>query len=518
MPSSHSSSSHSSSSHSSFGGGGGGFHHSFSSHSSSSHSSSGQESSNYRPTRKVTSYVLPAERPRTNQPTRSGRALTSYSLFRSVSHDYFYYPEDWTDETTGRKYKSGYYDEKGNYSKQVILRKNSQYETRAICNYCGTQIKLKWTKGALPSCPNCGASLSEIMDGAVIEEQIKPVAHTSVVADTRSPDDTYFRNGQHIGALDKIDTSKLSSVEKEESINSGRIAGGFIVVVTAIVLAVIVGDAVNTKNSTKGHVYTYSSEEWESIEQSRELDRQTATPEPTPAPEYYFKFVAEEDFYSTIYVDAIGRECSWHSSGNYYDKTTDCYFWLNTDVEPPIWQYWYEGISSAYGDYGWMEYDFAEDKWYIEASAGNWIVLPEGKYDKDRLWHMSSPDDGRYMGHNLIYVNEIGRTCEYIEEERNYYDPATKCHFYYDTYTGKGFWCYWFEDFREEHGIGWMRYDPEQNCWCVENQTRWYPLGRNVYDFSKCWHIGTEPLPMDESGSDQALSEETSAETSAATT
>ncbi len=91
-----------------------------------------------------------------------------------------------------------------------------------------------------------------------------------------------------------------------------------------------------------------------------------------------------------IYVDAIGRTCKWDSEyESYYDKTTDCYFWKNDTIDPPQWQYWYEDISSDYGDYGWMEYDFDEKIWYIEVSDDRWEPLPE-KYDTTELWHFST--------------------------------------------------------------------------------------------------------------------------------
>ena len=51
------------------------------------------------------------------------------------------------------------------------------------------------------------------------------------------------------------------------------------------------------------------------------------------------------------------------------------------------WQYWYEGISSDFGDYGWMEWDKDEKEWYIEEYDGEWIILPE-EYDRSRLWHV----------------------------------------------------------------------------------------------------------------------------------
>lgn len=56
----------------------------------------------------------------------------------------------------------------------------------------------------------------------------------------------------------------------------------------------------------------------------------------------------------SMYVKEIGRECRWLSQyESYYDQVTDCYFWYNDTIEFPDWQYWYEGISSDYGEFGW---------------------------------------------------------------------------------------------------------------------------------------------------------------------
>ena len=68
---------------------------------------------------------------------------------------------------------------------------------------------------------------------------------------------------------------------------------------------------------------------------------------------------------------------------SYYDETTDCWAWYNTDVEPAVWQFWVEGISSDYGDYGWMEHD--PSGWFIEKSEGEWIPVPD-QYDTTSLW------------------------------------------------------------------------------------------------------------------------------------
>ena len=89
---------------------------------------------------------------------------------------------------------------------------------------------------------------------------------------------------------------------------------------------------------------------------------------------------------NSIYVDEIGRTC-YLDGEDWYDSTTRCWFYYNDDVSPYQWQYWYEGISSDYGDYGWMEYDMKEEAWYIETGNGNWVHLP-GSYDTTNLWHM----------------------------------------------------------------------------------------------------------------------------------
>ena len=96
--------------------------------------------------------------------------------------------------------------------------------------------------------------------------------------------------------------------------------------------------------------------------------------------------VQEVTYYAdnSLYVDAIGRTC-YLDGDNYYDKQTDCWFWYNEEFD--TWQYWYEGVSSEYGDYGWMEFDDEEGIWYIQAENGEWIQLPQDQI-KSYFWHM----------------------------------------------------------------------------------------------------------------------------------
>lgn len=69
---------------------------------------------------------------------------------------------------------------------------------------------------------------------------------------------------------------------------------------------------------------------------------------------------------------------------SYYDASTDCYIWYNTDVSPHTWQYWYDGISSNY-ESGWMEFD--NGRWYIEMDQGEWERLPS-EYSTLSLWYI----------------------------------------------------------------------------------------------------------------------------------
>ncbi|MCR5119478.1 MAG: hypothetical protein K6B44_07660 [Lachnospiraceae bacterium] len=89
----------------------------------------------------------------------------------------------------------------------------------------------------------------------------------------------------------------------------------------------------------------------------------------------------------SIYVKETGHTC-YPDGENMYDMESDCWFWWNTDVLPAQWQYWYEGISSDYGDYGWMEFYDSEQKWYIEVAEDDWQELTG--YDTSELWHFEN--------------------------------------------------------------------------------------------------------------------------------
>lgn len=187
-----------------------------------------------------------------------------------------------------------------------------------------------------------------------------------------------------------------------------------------------------------------------------------------------------------IYVPEIGRECTYDAnSDNYYDKDTDCYFWLNNNVTPPIWQYWYQGISSDYGDYGWMEYDYDKQCWFIETEKGKWEELPS-YYNTDKLWHMDKPTQGRYYGQDSIYVPALGRECPYKEYISCYVDEETHTYFYYNTYLRPAQWLYWYEDY------GWLMYDSQNAKWYRLDEylsgVKWVEMPSDWND-PKVWHL-----------------------------
>ncbi len=235
-----------------------------------------------------------------------------------------YYSKDWTDSSTGKYFEKGFYDETGKHYKNVTIKDARNKKILFRCEYCGTEVKAEWESGEKPSCPNCSAQLQEVA--------------TDELAVT-SPFDQ-FDYTPDPGAYDSMGSF------------------GWLVKMLFVVVAVIIG--LVGLNSA-----------------SDDFDN----------PRSNVVYNTNPVSINTIYVPELGHSCMWWSTyESYYDQTTDCYFYYNKDIDYPDWQYWYEGISSDYGDYGWMEYELETDTWFIETDNGVWIELPE-KYNKDNLWH-----------------------------------------------------------------------------------------------------------------------------------
>lgn len=324
---------HSSSSHHSYSSFSSPSRHSSSSRYTSSGSySSGSYYSHPESYSSVSNWInLSQRRNRFNQPEGYHRGITGYQPpkdFHCKKHDYIYYPTSWVDSETGTAYEKGYYDETGKHYKDVIFKDKSTNEIKYVCDYCGTEVKAAWQSGIKPTCPNCTAQLVE----AEIDELLPP------------------------GARNPLFGTLLRSV-----------------LALSIVIFGIVILSLSAIRPSTDPVRTIPNDT--TIDATMEAT--TAAPSVSPAQPS-----------NSYYVEELGRYCPWLPSyESYYDQVTDCYFWYNDTIDHPSWQYWYESISSDFGDYGWMEYDEVEQKWYIEVSDSQWSVLPE-KYNTDDLWYI----------------------------------------------------------------------------------------------------------------------------------
>lgn len=152
--------------------------------------------------------------------------------------------------------------------------------------------------------------------------------------------------------------------------------GGLLVLVLAVIVIIAIGSAAGSKTIREEHT-TNNTNSFPAI----------TAQEPTDDDTLYLASNDRGEYYEVSSSDVWTKSLIWdYSADSYYDATTDCWLWYNTDVEPAQWQYWYEGISSDFGDYGWMEHD--QDGWWIEESEGNWIPLPS-EYDTSGLWYIS---------------------------------------------------------------------------------------------------------------------------------
>ncbi len=206
-------------------------------------------------------------------------------------------------------------------------------ETMLRCEYCGNHMVYKWKEGDVPVCDKCGAPLRiDITDKAKAS----------------------------YGGNSPQNSSSMKSVFSRIPL-PGKIA--IVVFICSlmlpffVILAALIFTA-SSHNSSSGSRYETVSAK------------------------------------NSIYVDEIGRTC-YLDGEDWYDSQTECWFYYNDSVSPYQWQYWYEAISSDYGDYGWMEYDMSEEAWYIETDNGNWVHLP-ADYDTSKLWHMTDEYTNAY--------------------------------------------------------------------------------------------------------------------------
>ncbi len=387
--------------------------------------------------RKVTRTVPRPERKRINQPMgyAGKKAVHKY---KCKTHDYVYYGEDWYDHSKGMSYRKGFYDELGNrYDSLIIHNTDGTLESLFECEYCGTQTKAKWVEGAIPQCQNCGANFTEIMTNAI---------------------------------HDTVDTSTITEERMVETVGSkiSRVIEKIILFFFTLPFIIGIGFV--------GFAALHEVKE-KAVRKDSNIDL----------------------FGKEVYVESIDRTLEWNDKyESYYDPVSDCYIWYNTDVEPAVWQYWYEDISSDFGDYGWMEYELQEDQWYIEKSKGNWIELPE-RYDASKLWHITGELAGTSYSQDLnlerfgdyVYVDGEPDKCKWDEDFVSYKVRNHDCYIRINFDVNDPTIQYWYEDisssFSKDGYGGWMEYDYKDGNWyVVDSNDEWAKIDG---DMSDVWHV-----------------------------
>ena len=293
-------------------------------------------------------------RPRVNQPSGYrpfGGMAPRYVYGRR--HDYIYYPVAWVDNDTGRSYEKGYYDENGQHYDDVAFNKDGQYKNVVChCPYCDKDTVVDMSSedaaGKTLQCPSCGA----------------PMQVNSFLDD--------YASGSQERSPDSDDRAATRSDRRRMGCLISMAILLSIVIITRISARIQRPDPMPILGGTQ-QITTVDS-----TSSNVDLFGETV----------YLAAGENGGFTITDSADASDRNMVWdYGEECYYDEASDCWLWFNTDVTPPVWQYWYEGISSDFGDYGWMEYE--DGIWYIEADEGNWIELPAG-YDAGQLWHIDA--------------------------------------------------------------------------------------------------------------------------------
>ena len=304
------------------------------------------------------------DRKRTNQP--QGYLAGAHHNAAPVTHfcrrhNYLYYPYSWTDEATGSEYEQGYYDEDGQYYKDVVFMEDGKYKNVVCqCEYCDSITKLDWTEGGALICPQCGGSMKILS-----------------TLDEYTQDPQYAEARRQAGYVDYADRNGSAGRRTSAASANGRSVGTRIVA-WAILALVLLSGIFFVYRAIRNHANA----------------NQGGSGQNLTNPERFGKTLYLRRDISGGYVISNSsdyeKKLVWDSTvESYYDDESGFWLWYNTDVKPALWQYWYEPISGHYGSYGWMEYE--NETWYIETSQGRWIEVPE-KYDTSPLWHIETDE------------------------------------------------------------------------------------------------------------------------------
>lgn len=326
----------------------------------------------YRPPQSVP-YSAPAHQPVSSRPSISTILInaTRPTHIYGRRRNYVYYPEIWHDPVSGREYQPGYYDDTGVRYESVAFENNGRYENVVChCPYCDTKtvMNLNAVDAATQvlDCPNCGGQMeikSELDD------------YISYKEDAVS-DNSYTDYGNTFSSY----TSRYDPSESTSGGKNNKRLLAILLIACVIVTAGKYGKHFAEKKP--------DSQQNQPTQQIVEItDTQESGIRIVPGQPVYLE--KQSDGYHVVNdVLRADKILTWEGAeDSWYDEASDCWLWYNTDVDPASWQYWVEGISSDYGDYGWMEHD--EEGWWIEESEGNWIPLP-ARYGTSDLWYIEN--------------------------------------------------------------------------------------------------------------------------------
>ena len=274
-------------------------------------------------------------------------------------HDYVYYPESWTDQTTGTSYAAGYYDENGQYYDNVTFQKDGKYENVVCrCPYCGQNTILNLTAEDVLAhnlqCPHCGGPME-------IQSELD-----DYIGQTAANTHTYASE-ESLKQL-KDEASKQKKAKRRRR---------WLIALAVLVALYLYG--VHIQNREQNN----PAPQPQQVQQAEPL--QLIPSDANAYGDTVILVKTGSNSYKVSSAQSGDKTLVWDAgSDSYYDSDSDCWLWYNTDVEPAMWQYWYEGISSDF-ESGWMEHD--ETGWYIEATEENWIALPDS-YNPADLWYI----------------------------------------------------------------------------------------------------------------------------------
>ena len=288
-------------------------------------------------------------RPRVNQPVGyrpTGGRPPSY--FYGRRHDYIFYPVAWVDSSSGKSYESGYYDENGNHYDSVAVKKDGKYDN-VVCH-----------------CPYCGQDTVMTLDAETAAAQSLQCRSCGGPMEIKSALDDYVSGAGT--------TSGVVSYEEAEAIRDRkRKKRRFWIIAILLVFLLLLWSSA-ARSSSGSAIQSGYSQNVSSPDYDLELFGETI----------YLRRLSGNAYEIGQSSSGADKVITWSDDDEcYYDEQSDCYLWYNYNLDPAIWQYWYEGISSDY-DSGWMEH--GADGWFIETSSG-WIELPE-EYDADALWYI----------------------------------------------------------------------------------------------------------------------------------